>query len=321
MKKFLVFPLWIFLGLLIPTVLGMLLPQFFNENIAIFGILIFILCIYMGFRNFNKIKSLELAKKLVDIYSYSESSVAAMSQQEITLRFDMHTNSSIDELHNLSYEDLKNKKSVAEKDRRKASHEKNVKELKESFEDVKVKANNLKNTYEVGAADVKKSFDELSKSKQDMVEAFSEVKRVWNEPSDFSVGFKKGADLFGSTNSSSNTVSDKKSDSLSSSFNSQNEVHRDQDRHIETTTSSSPIVNTPAKVDSFKAKNVVAISGAVITWYEDGMMKYYNKCEACAAVETHTEHYTQAPMPPYALDSSFLCYKCRHHNKLLIKAV
>ena len=97
----------------------------------------------MGFRSFNKIKSVELAKKLIDIYSYSANSVAVMSQQEIILRFDMHNNSSIDELHNLSYEDLKNKKSVAEKEKRKASHEKNVQELKESFVDVKDSSINL----------------------------------------------------------------------------------------------------------------------------------------------------------------------------------
>jgi len=218
MKKFLVLPLWIFLGLLVPTILGMILPKLFNENIAIFGTLIFILCIYMGFRNFNKIKSVELAKKLVDIYSYSENSVAAMSQQEITLRFDMHKNSSIDELHNLSYEELKNKKSVAEKDRRKASHEKNVKELKESFEDVKVKAINLKNTYEVGAADVKKSFDELSKSKQEMVEAFtelkSETKKLVTDP------FYMGK-IFEFENSNSNSASNSKSDSPSQRKNSE----------------------------------------------------------------------------------------------------
>jgi hypothetical protein len=85
MKKFLVFLLWIFLGLLIPSILGIILPKFYNDNIGIFGLIIFILSVYIGYRNFHKVKSSELAKKLVDVYSYTENSVASISNAPIAI--------------------------------------------------------------------------------------------------------------------------------------------------------------------------------------------------------------------------------------------
>jgi hypothetical protein len=317
MKKFLVFPLWIFLGLLIPSVLGIILPKFFNDNIGAFGFIIFILCQFIGYRHFGNIKSKELANDLVGLYFYKVDSIAAMSKQEILLRHNMHKNTQIEDLINLTFDELKDRKIAFDKENMTESQikhaERKIKskeELKKSYADLKVAATELKDH----VATLPSVIDETK-------EKYREAKKVWNEPSAFSVGYKKGSDLFGSIKNNSNTVSDKNSNSLSSKLNTQNEVERDQDRHVETTVSSSPIVSTPAKVDSFKAKNVVALSGAVVTWYEDGMMKYFNKCEACAAVETQSEYYTQAPWPGSALDSSFHCYKCRHNNKLIIKAV
>ena len=314
MKKFLVFPLWIFLGLLIPSILGIILPKFYNDNISIFGSIIFILCVYIGYRNYNKVKSSELAKKLVDVYSYSENSVAAMSPQEISLRHDMHIKAQFEDLINLTFDELKDRKTSFDKEnmtdaqiKRAERQLKSKENLKKSFADLKVAATDLKDH----VATLPSVIDETK-------EKYEEAKKVWNKPSAFSVGFEKGSNLFGSKNSSSNAVSDKKSDSLSSRINTQNEVKREQDRHVGTTASSPPIDFTPAKVDSFEAKNVVALSGAVVTWYEDGMMKYVKKCEACSTVD-ESEHYTQAPRPGSSFSTSFTCNKCRHDSKIIIK--
>ncbi len=69
----------------------------------------------------------------------------------------------------------------------------------------------------------------------------------------------------------------------------------------------------------FEANNVVALSGAVVTSYQDGMMKYRFKCESCGALDGD-EHYTQAPRQGAAFESYKMCHKCNNQFKAIIKA-
>lgn len=69
----------------------------------------------------------------------------------------------------------------------------------------------------------------------------------------------------------------------------------------------------------FEANNVVALSGAVVTGYQDGMMKYKYKCESCGALGLD-EHYAQAPKQGAAFESYKTCHKCNQQFKAVIKA-
>jgi hypothetical protein len=69
----------------------------------------------------------------------------------------------------------------------------------------------------------------------------------------------------------------------------------------------------------FEANNVVALSGAVVTSYQDGMIKYKFKCESCGALDGD-EHYTQAPRQGAAFESYKTCHKCNIQFKAVIKA-
>jgi hypothetical protein len=132
--------------------------------------------------------------------------------------------------------------------------------------------------------------------------------------------FKKGQNIFGNSKYSSKASSVVKADTSTGKLINTIEDEKEFSQRNEPKESVTPIASSPAKVDSFKAKNVVAISGAVITWYEDGMMKYVKKCDTCSTVD-QSEHYTQAPMPGSSLDTYFFCNKCRKDSKLIIKAV
>jgi hypothetical protein len=206
MKKFLVFLLWIFLGLLIPSILGIILPKFYNDNIGIFGLIIFILSVYIGYRNFHKVKSSELAKKLVDVYSYTENSVASMSPQEISLRHDMHIKTQFEDLINLTFNELKDRKISFDKEnmtdaqiKRAERQLKSKEDLKKSFTELKVAATELKDH----VATLPSVIDE---TKENFKELKIETKRLATEP-----GYM--GKIFESKNSTSSDSSNNKAES------------------------------------------------------------------------------------------------------------
>ena len=210
MKKFLVFLLWIFLGLLIPSILGIILPKFYNDNIGIFGLIIFILSVYIGYRNFHKVKSSELAKKLVDVYSYTENSVASMSPQEISLRHDMHIKTQFEDLINLTFNELKDRKISFDKEnmtdaqiKRAERQLKSKEDLKKSFTELKVAATELKDH----VATLPSVIDE---TKENFKELKIETKRLATEP-----GYM--GKIFESKNSTSSDSSNNKAASSANS--------------------------------------------------------------------------------------------------------
>jgi hypothetical protein len=69
----------------------------------------------------------------------------------------------------------------------------------------------------------------------------------------------------------------------------------------------------------FQANSVVGLSGAVVTWYQDGMMRYRHKCESCGELGL-SEHYTEAPRQNRSLDTYKLCNKCGTNFRVIINA-
>lgn len=78
------------------------------------------------------------------------------------------------------------------------------------------------------------------------------------------------------------------------------------------------IPSTPKK-PLFQADSVVGVSGAAVTWYQDGMMKYRTKCEKCGAIGDET--YTRAPIKYERVDTYKRCNKCGQDFNVRIEPV
>lgn len=173
------------------------------------------------------------------------------------------------------------------------------------------------------------SYDVLNMSANEIARIISEIDAEKRRQAmkalgtGFSLGFKvlgfglnvlsKGASYLGpsSTNSSASGYTPSNSAGYPSAGNnvSSSDVIESAPR---------PASTSPSK-PLFQANSVVALSGAVVTWYQDGMMKYRNKCETCGALGLD-EFYTQAPQQYSSLDTYRRCFKCGTEFRVIIKA-
>jgi hypothetical protein len=169
MRKYLTIILWMIIGSLISGLLGALFPSFLSGDfLSLIGTIIFLTCLYIGFRKFTHQKYLELSNTLVENFFYEVDVVKLMSKQEISLRLNFHKNNLPVDIKNLSFQELIDQNTSMQKSKKNADYEARVKGIKANVQAMKESAVEIKKA----SREIKESFSELSKVKQQITDGF-----------------------------------------------------------------------------------------------------------------------------------------------------
>jgi C4-type Zn-finger protein len=68
------------------------------------------------------------------------------------------------------------------------------------------------------------------------------------------------------------------------------------------------------------ANGALALGGAILESVDNGMMRYYNRCDSCGDVPNST-NFTSIPSVGSMLCSTYRCNKCGRTTNVKIKGI